>query len=330
MKKQIFFYIAAVAGLVLISATNGFSSGSFGTNVNTACTPLTPYTGDCTLCHLAGQGFPGPVTDAQTAYLAGGTTRTDFFCPCTDADADTYAATGSPDYCGPDFDCNDGNAAINPGAVENCTDGIDNNCNGLVDALDPAAVGCSATCTDNDGDTYATEGGDCGLIDCDDTNAAINPGAVENCTDGIDNNCNGLVDDLDPAAVGCTNPDINLSPGTLDFGAVAVGNVATLDTAIQNLGTLDLNVSAIALCTGTSTEFTWNPAAPFTVAPSTSQTLSVTYTPVDDGIDIGCLEISSNDPDEAVKQLTLNQGGSILQFTPAFIKPKPEEPAPAQ
>ncbi|HER62537.1 MAG TPA: choice-of-anchor D domain-containing protein, partial [Desulfobacteraceae bacterium] len=148
---------------------------------------------------------------------------------------------------------------------------------------------------------------------------------------GLDNDGDKLYDqnDTDCQAV-VLAPDINLSPGTLDFGAVAAGNMATLDTAIQNLGTADLNVSAISLCTGTSTEFTWTPTAPFVVAPSASQTLSVTYTPVDDGIDQGCLEISSDDPDEAVKQLPLNQGGSIIQFIPAFIKPKPEEPAPAQ
>ena len=41
---------------------------------------------------------------------------------------------------------------------------------------------------DNDGDGYlASE-------ECDDNNAIINPGAIEIC-DGIDNNCNGEVDE---------------------------------------------------------------------------------------------------------------------------------------
>lgn len=51
------------------------------------------------------------------------------------------------------------------------------------------------TCTDNDNDTYAIEGGDCGPIDCDDTNVAINPGAEEKCGDTADNNCNGNIDE---------------------------------------------------------------------------------------------------------------------------------------
>ncbi len=41
---------------------------------------------------------------------------------------------------------------------------------------------------DNDGDGYASD------VDCDDNNAEVNPGAVEVC-DGIDNDCNGIIDD---------------------------------------------------------------------------------------------------------------------------------------
>ncbi len=40
-----------------------------------------------------------------------------------------------------------------------------------------------ADCTDADNDTYAIEGGDCGQVDCNDSNAAINPGATEICED---------------------------------------------------------------------------------------------------------------------------------------------------
>ena len=63
-------------------------------------------------------------------------------------------------------------------------------------------------CTDQDSDGYAVEGGACGPIDCNDNDPAINPGATEICTDGIDNNCNALIDIADPTAVSCpvTNP----------------------------------------------------------------------------------------------------------------------------
>ena len=55
----------------------------------------------------------------------------------------------------------------------------------------------SPTCTDFDGDTYSVEGGGCGLVDCNDNNATINPGASEIC-DLLDNDCDGsTVDGFD-------------------------------------------------------------------------------------------------------------------------------------
>lgn len=119
-----------------------------------------------------------------------------------DADGDGYgdsnitakfSAHPLVEYVSNASDCDDGNAAVNPGATERCDDGIDNDCDGLTD------VGC--TCTDADGDGYYAQAG-CGSdVDCNDADAFINPGAVEICWDNIDNNCNGRTDE------GCTCTD---------------------------------------------------------------------------------------------------------------------------
>jgi hypothetical protein len=88
------------------------------------------------------------------------------------------------------FDCDDANAAINPGATEVC-DGLDNNCNGLIDANDPS-IDPSELSTwyfDQDGDGFGNaelavqactrpEGYVSNNDDCDDTRAEINPTTV--------------------------------------------------------------------------------------------------------------------------------------------------------
>jgi len=87
-----------------------------------------------------------------------------------DNDNDGYATPG---------DCNDADPAIHPGATEYC-DGLDQNCDGVIDDG-----------FDVDGDGFTL----CGA-DCDDADANINPNAVEIPGNGIDDNCNGLIDEL--------------------------------------------------------------------------------------------------------------------------------------
>jgi hypothetical protein len=88
-----------------------------------------------------------------------------------DADRDGYPAGA---------DCDDTNPTVFPGAVEICQDGVDQSCDGI----DPAAAQC-----DRDNDRFSPAKGD-----CDDANAAVNPGIPERC-DGIDNNCDGAIDE---------------------------------------------------------------------------------------------------------------------------------------
>ncbi|MFH2007784.1 MAG: MopE-related protein [bacterium] len=110
-------------------------------------------------------------------------------------------------------DCDDTNPLVNPDAVE-VVDGIDNNCDGLVDDD-----------LDNDGFGAAE--------DCDDNNASIHPLARENCADGVDNNCNGFVDadepDKDgdgfgPCAGDCNDNNIFISPGNIEDPTDGVDN----------------------------------------------------------------------------------------------------------
>ncbi len=80
--------------------------------------------------------------------------------------------------------------AVHPGAVE-LDNGVDDNCNGLIDEG-------TGPCVDNDGDLYGDPASIyCSRLgrDCDDTDPAVHPGAVGSCDNGIDDNCNGQIDE---------------------------------------------------------------------------------------------------------------------------------------
>ncbi|MFH1463588.1 MAG: MopE-related protein [Pseudomonadota bacterium] len=102
-------------------------------------------------------------------------------------------------------DCSDADAGVYPGAPEYC-DEKDNNCNGTVDE---SAVDALTWYRDADDDTYGDPDSTtaactqpAGYVDnaddCDDTQTAANPWEEEVC-DGIDNDCDGEVDEPDAA-----------------------------------------------------------------------------------------------------------------------------------
>ena len=79
-----------------------------------------------------------------------------------------------------DDDCDDLDPTAYPGADELC-DGVDNDCDELVDNRDV------------DGDGHIDEA--CGGGDCNDLNPNIHPGAPEIPDNGVDDNCNGQIDE---------------------------------------------------------------------------------------------------------------------------------------
>jgi hypothetical protein len=128
-----------------------------------------------------------------------------------DADGDSY---GDPDsvttacelpsgHVVDDQDCDDGDAAVHPGARELCNS-VDDDCDGDVDE---DAIDAPTWYADADGDGYGVDGPTTTVQacaqpsgheavsgDCDDGDAAIHPGASDAC-DGVDNDCDGAVDE---------------------------------------------------------------------------------------------------------------------------------------
>jgi hypothetical protein len=116
------------------------------------------------------------------------------FCDL-DADGDGYDET---------VDCNEGDPNINPGAAEVCLDGIDNDCDNLIDAQDPfcacADIMDKATCSN---DLNCEWVGNPKSGTCEEAVVCVPDETPEaTCTDGVDNDCDGLTDCADTADCG--------------------------------------------------------------------------------------------------------------------------------
>jgi hypothetical protein len=141
-----------------------------------------------------------------------------------DADGDGFANPNAPQVScpppGPDYhldadDCEDNDSAIHPNASESC-DGVDNNCDGAID--EEPTVDAPYWYLDADSDGYGDASDSTRACeapserhiarpgDCDDANRTIFPGAGELC-DGVDQDCDGRIDDAPLVDPGAWYPD---------------------------------------------------------------------------------------------------------------------------
>jgi len=223
-----------------------------------------------------GSDAPGPTTRDGTTIDVG------------DADGDTDhrgdgGATG-PETTGPDDECDDpdgdgygpgcalGDDCLphdptgHPGAEEICGDGIDNNCNGVIDEGCPCVVGAIRTCYDGPAGTENVGSCRSGYQTCDDSGAwgscqgqrtpqteicngvdnncngnvdegltnacgVCGPEPVEICNDGLDNNCNGVIDEGCVCDGRTNQPCYSGPPQTLGHGACRGGLYDCIDGA---------------------------------------------------------------------------------------------------
>jgi hypothetical protein len=148
----------------------------------------------------AGQADPTDISGA-VAIAAGGI-HSLALIPSAEPDADLDGYT-----VGSGADCNDGDPAIHPGVAE-IANGIDDNCDGVVDEGFPTLTWYADQDADGYGDNAVTQGSTfqpTGYVadgtDCDDTSAAVNPGVAEVHQNGLNDDCDGsTLDNVAPVA----------------------------------------------------------------------------------------------------------------------------------
>lgn len=177
-------------------------------------------------------------------------------------------------------DCSDFVSSIYPGAVDICGDGVDQDCSGtdepcpsstidtdsdgVLDSVDNCPFHNNPTQADVDGDGL---GNDCDTDndndgypnnqDCAAYDASINPGAVEAC-DGIDNDCDWLIDEDSACNATSSNPCAGELVCTEDLDNDGLNEQFCFDVSVFTQGVVYQTSSAYAVGYGL---FDWMPSS---------------------------------------------------------------------
>ncbi len=101
-----------------------------------------------------------------------------------------------------------------------------------------------------------------------------------------------MIDNIEIQEVPALAPLFSIDPADLDFGPVAVGDFASLQATVSNLGTSDLVIENIVSSEG---QFTFFPNSfPITISAGNDQIFDITFTPTSTGNRTATLEFTHN------------------------------------
>lgn len=129
---------------------------------------------------------------------------------------DAYILDADNDGYGPDVDCDDNNASVNPGQDEVAYNGLDDDCN--PDTKDD----------DLDGDGYPL------AEDCNDLDSLINPGVEEIVGNDVDENCDGEIG---------TSSTINIEGKPIKVYPTLTNGIITIEGELPKLQVHMYNIS---------------------------------------------------------------------------------------
>ena len=232
------------------------------------------------VCNEVDDDCDGDVDDADASVVGAATWYPDLDADgFGDPDAGLAACEAPSSYTSDDQDCDDADPAVSPDGLEICN-GLDDDCDGDVDDDDPDVSGGTAWYADADADGYggsalgsaclapsgaASVGGD-----CDDGDAGVSPAATETC-DGVDEDCDGVVDDgVLGTGAACPADDcaeiLADNPAAADGSYELVPGTYTCDMTTDGGGWTRVAASAYVYGTGhtgiayNSEGFTWSQA----------------------------------------------------------------------